>query len=460
MTIFNIENYNNEDFNATYSPEDNKLRLYAGVRIDGDDWQAMKDHGWRWAPKQELFFAYWSVNNEDFCLALAGDILPEEMTIVERAEAKADRLLLLAQKRSDQCLGYQQAANDLMHRLDNNQPILSGHHSEKKADRQQKQLDRTIEKAHETAGAVGYWVWRAQGVIGYADHKNNFRTVSNRIKTLQKELRDNQKVINEAAKIADLIIKVKKGTDQELKERNTKFLAGNWSVSKFKICDRMESGELTTDQALDELATIYSNTINSKKRARVINHVLNRLAYEQGQLSLVSRYDGELKPAIIQTFLRAHGADKPKAEKTDYGWLAVSSVCLPLHLASSTDLELDDQEWRDLMQSVGYEVPTPRTVKAKAPLLNLDVEWLTGTLHRRERTLAVVKMTKEEYKRNGKDHSFTIVSKCGGFRFRAGYVRTGTDKWGNGDFDYRAVFISDSKAHPLPESIQAAKLEA
>ena len=81
MTI-DISKYSTDDFNATYSPEDNKLRLYADVRIDAEDWQAMKENGWRWAPKQELFYAFWSVKNEDFCLAIAGDILPEEMTMV------------------------------------------------------------------------------------------------------------------------------------------------------------------------------------------------------------------------------------------------------------------------------------------------------------------------------------------------------------------------------------------
>jgi len=289
------------------------------------------------------------------------------MTMVERAEAKADRLLILAQKRSDQCVGYQQAANDLMQRISSNQPILNGHHSQRKAEKTQLQVERNIEKAEDTAQAVGYWVWRAKGVICHADYKNNTRTIYNRIKTLSKEMRDNQRVINEAARMIDLVIKVRNNTDQEIKEKHTKFLCGDYSVSKFNINDKIESGELNHDQALDELTKIYSNTVNSTKRARVINHILNRLAYEQNQLALVSIYDGELSPAIIQTFLRTHGADKPKAQKTDYGWLAVSSVCLPLHINPSCELELTDQEWRELMQNLGYEVPAK---KITMPILN------------------------------------------------------------------------------------------
>ncbi len=403
--MFNFNEYNTEDFNATYSPEDNKLRLYVDVRIDQEDWLLMKSNGWKYAPKQELFVCYWSVSNEDFCLRLAGDILPEEMTMVERAEAKADRLLLLAQKRSDQCVGYQQAANNLMLRIDSNQPILGGHHSQRKAEKTQLQIERNIEKAEDTAQAVGYWVWRSKGVIGHADHKNNPRTIYNRIKTLSKDMRDNQRVINEASHYINFIEVIKAQPDQEKKERAVKFLCGNWSVSKFELNDKIESKELTHDQALEKLTEVYSNTVNSKNRARKINHILNRLAYEQDQLAIVPLYDGSLSPAIIQTFLRAHGADKPKATKTDCGFVVESSVCLPLHIASSCILELDDQEWRETMQNLGYEVPAKRTVAAKAPLLNFKVDQIMGILHRKLRPLTMVEMTKEQDKRNSKYHS-------------------------------------------------------
>lgn len=455
QAIFNISNYNKEDFNATYSPEDNKLRLYTDVRIDQEDWLLMKSNGWKWAPKQELFVCYWSVNNEDFCLSLAGDILPEEMTMVERAELKADRLLKLAQKRSDQCVGYQLAANSLMMRLDNNQPILIGHHSQRKAEKTQIQVQRNIEKAEDTAQAVGYWVWRSKGVICHANYKNNPRTIYNRIKTLLKDLRTMQRDINEAARMIDLVTRIKNHDNQEMRERATTRLCGDWSVSKFNLNDKIVSGEMSYNEALDELTRIYTNIVNSIYTARKINHVLNRLAYEQDQLSVISLYDGKLTNTVIQTFLRTHGADKPKATKSDYGFIAVSGVCLPLHLSASCELELNDQEWRELMQSVGYEVPVKRTVSTKSPILNFKTG-LTFTYTRgyKPKELEQVTQTKAEYKKNGSDFNCTCLSKCGLFRFRVGFVKNGVDKWGNPNFDYKAVFISDSKEHATPESMQ------
>ena len=41
----------------TYSPEDNKLRLYPLSRLDAETYAQVKSAGFSWAPKQELFVA-------------------------------------------------------------------------------------------------------------------------------------------------------------------------------------------------------------------------------------------------------------------------------------------------------------------------------------------------------------------------------------------------------------------
>src|SRR5579859_1596669 len=42
-------------YTATYSPEDNKLRLYSSSRLPKDLYDCVKAAGFKWAPKQELF---------------------------------------------------------------------------------------------------------------------------------------------------------------------------------------------------------------------------------------------------------------------------------------------------------------------------------------------------------------------------------------------------------------------
>ncbi|MEH6633541.1 MAG: hypothetical protein V7776_22220 [Halopseudomonas aestusnigri] len=45
------------EFTATYSPDDNKLRIYTSSRLDSELFARFKELGFRWAPKQELFVA-------------------------------------------------------------------------------------------------------------------------------------------------------------------------------------------------------------------------------------------------------------------------------------------------------------------------------------------------------------------------------------------------------------------
>jgi hypothetical protein len=42
-------------YTATYSPEDNKLRLYNSTRLDREIYARVRGAGFIYAPKQELF---------------------------------------------------------------------------------------------------------------------------------------------------------------------------------------------------------------------------------------------------------------------------------------------------------------------------------------------------------------------------------------------------------------------
>ncbi len=77
-------------YRATYSPDDNKLRLYAASRLDPETYKKVHDAGFRWAPKQALFVApAWTPGREDVLLSLAGEIEDEDSTLAERQEARA-----------------------------------------------------------------------------------------------------------------------------------------------------------------------------------------------------------------------------------------------------------------------------------------------------------------------------------------------------------------------------------
>ena len=71
---------------ATYSPEDNKIRLYASSRLDAETYARVKAAGFVWAPKQELFVApKWTPAREDLAMELAGEIEGQAEPMVRSA---------------------------------------------------------------------------------------------------------------------------------------------------------------------------------------------------------------------------------------------------------------------------------------------------------------------------------------------------------------------------------------
>lgn len=363
---------------ATYSPEDNKIRLYPTERLDDATFARVKEAGFSWAPKQGLFVApKWNPAREDLATELAGEIEPEEMTLAERATIKAERLEGLAHKRHGEANAFARRAGELSEGFAMGQPILIGHHSERKARKDQERMQAATDKSAKLAETANYWLYRATGVEHFANMKNSDRTRANRIKTLLAELRDLQRDINTAHKAIELWGAL--GTDEQIKH------ALGWTDSRalmagFGTFSAVDKGELTPQDAKARCLANADRVINGPGRRRWIEHTLNRLAFERSLLGPIARFEGDLTPVILQAFAREHGAEKPKATEIEPGSFELESpVPLPLHLASGRWLELESDDWRDLMQSVGYEVPAPKVRRvsskpAPASLVNPTAE--------------------------------------------------------------------------------------
>src|ERR1019366_3731998 len=85
---------------ATYSPEDNKLRLYPLSPLPKELCERARAAGLIWAPKQELFVApAWTPGREDLLIELCGEIDDEEKSLVERQEERAERFEDYSDKR-------------------------------------------------------------------------------------------------------------------------------------------------------------------------------------------------------------------------------------------------------------------------------------------------------------------------------------------------------------------------
>lgn len=436
---------------ATYSAEDNKLRLYASSRLDAETYARVKAAGYVWAPKQELFVApKWSTTREDLALELAGEIEPEAMTMAERAQMKAERLDNLADKNARKASAFQQAAQDISERFYMGQPILIGHHSERKARKDKERMDSAQRQAIDAHKAAGYWLYKAEGVEAHANHKNDPRVRAGRIKTLLAELRDAQRTLNEAHRA----LKVWEAATTEAQIR---YIVGNLSMVPYGVYSEMLEGKLTPEDARARCIKAAQNTISGPRLARYIAHTLNRLSYEREMLGPVSRYSGPITPTLLQMFVREHGADKPEGKKLEDDFFSVQCASpLPAHIGLGDYIEMTGDDWRDLMQSCGYEVPAKKD--AKPPILNFKAP--SGTIEIASRasyrgapkseTLRQVEMTAADYKKLG-DGGWITQSACGEFR-----VRTGKDPEHKGPYYLAprvAVYLNDQKAHPLPASV-------
>lgn len=167
---------------ATYSPEDNKLRLYASARLPRELFERVKDHGFKWAPKQELFVApSWTPAREDFLLELCGEIDDESYSVTERAADRAERFEVYRDKRATEA-GVKADTFEAG-------PSAFGHQSRARAERQAARHDRHRTGAVTQWRKAEYWQSRTAGVIANALHRADARTRRGRILTIEKELR-------------------------------------------------------------------------------------------------------------------------------------------------------------------------------------------------------------------------------------------------------------------------------
>ncbi|WP_052761470.1 DUF3560 domain-containing protein [Xanthomonas citri] len=190
---------------ATYSPEDNKLRLYSAYRLDADTYQTIKAAGFSWAPKQQLFVApMWTPAREDLLISLCGWIEAEGTTLAERAEERADRFAEYRSNRTADANAASAAVAAIARQFEGGQPVILGHHSTRRGLRAKEKIDAGMRKAINLWDTAEYWKIRAAGARRHAEYKALPAVRARRIKTLQAEARKQERYKLQAqARMAD-----------------------------------------------------------------------------------------------------------------------------------------------------------------------------------------------------------------------------------------------------------------
>jgi protein-L-isoaspartate O-methyltransferase len=183
-------------FTATYSPDDNKLRLYASARLDADTYARVKSAGFTWAPKQDLFVApMWTPNRADLLMELAGDIGDEDTSLIDRAEDRADRFTDYHEHRTADAESARRTVATIADGIPFGQPILVGHHSERHARRDAERIEAGMRKAVRMWETAQYWRSRAAGAIRHAKYKELPSVRARRIKTIEADKRREERQI-------------------------------------------------------------------------------------------------------------------------------------------------------------------------------------------------------------------------------------------------------------------------
>lgn len=285
-------------YSATYDPADNKLRLRASARLDAETYARVKAAGFIWAPRQELFVApTWTPAREDLLLELAGDIGDEDTSLAERAEARADRFDVYADHRERDAASAESAAAAIADGIPLGQPILIGHHSQRRAERDAEKIQSATRRAVKNWETAAYWLQRAEGAIAAAKYKELPRVRCNRIKTIEADKRRQERYIVEAEKFTALWNK----TEEITLERATTIanydhisIRRGDSTDYDSLWDHLRKGTMAPEEGRARALKAHAATVAHARRW--ITHFDNRLAYERAMLAASGYKEPEPAP--------------------------------------------------------------------------------------------------------------------------------------------------------------------
>lgn len=324
---------------ATYSPEDNKLRLYPFERLDKETYSLFREGGFIYAPKQGLFVApMWTPSRARLLEKFCGEIGDEETTLAERAEQRAERFEGYQSKRKNDAESAYKQMQSISQHIPMGQPILVGHHSERRARKDAERIESYMQKTVKMWECSEYWEHRAQGVIGHANYKDRIDVRVRRVKGLEADKRKYEREIEKSKKFIGL------WTDPE-KELTLQRALGIADYDSMWMCFTLEKyprgpeksqyeGNMSIYSALkDEIITpeharelvVPKHHRTIKHYAEWLNHTLLRIKYENALLEAQGYKKPEKKKRVLLPIVNypgqgyAHITKKEWADKNkDY----------------------------------------------------------------------------------------------------------------------------------------------
>jgi phospholipid N-methyltransferase len=462
---------------ATYSPDDNKLRLYPAHRLDSAEYDRVKAAGFKWAGAQKLFVApTWSPAREDLLLEMCGEIGDEDTTLADRAEQRAERFEGYSDNRMQDAERARKAVAEIADNIPLGQPILVGHHSERHARRDQEKIQSGMRKAVKMWETSKYWTDRAEGAIAHAKYKELPAVRHRRIKTIEADRRKVERSKAESEKWLRLWTMC--GDEQDAaKQMEMALRISNvcWLHLPRKEGDRPDFDQCPTANAA--LTNAYPSLYAPRTVAEVVEHAKkvypqsieqcnrwlahydNRLAYERAMLAEQIGGDASHANPLADRFPFAVGG-QVQVRRYDE-WLtvlkvnrgangSVSSINTTSPSGRARQARWDVASVRDYQSPSAENVAAAKAAAKLPPLCNYPGE---GFAH----------ITQAEYDKVPKDYR--------GYRPRAATETTGAHRTraalgvfalrgkcdDNKRHSYIPVFITDAKRVDPPKPVPPAE---
>jgi len=283
---------------ATYSPDDNKLRIYASTRLDAETYQRVTAAGFKNAPKQGCFVApMWTPAREDLALELCGEIEDDDTSLVERAEDRAERFSGYGANRANEADATRKAVRQIADGIPFGQPILVGHHSEGRARRDQDRIARGMQKTCELWKAAEHWQRRAESAIAHAKYKELPAVRTRRIGRIEADKRKQDRTRKASEGFLALwsrpeldredALAVAERDHLSVRDENGEYIGTVWSL--------LDAGRITVDEAVQKAKRTHAAVI--ARAQRWADHFDARLTYERAMLKAQGGTVHDQKPA-------------------------------------------------------------------------------------------------------------------------------------------------------------------
>lgn len=179
------------DIEATINYDDGKIRVWFPTRLAKDDYQDMRRKGFRWVKPEENFQAPYSASREDYLREKYGveHLGVDDTDLLAVAESRADFYSNWADNAGSKAASAFKTAHDIGSYIPFGQPILVGHHSEKRHRRDIDRIDRNMRAGTEALGRQDHWQDRSAATISHAARRYEKRPLANRLERLEADLR-------------------------------------------------------------------------------------------------------------------------------------------------------------------------------------------------------------------------------------------------------------------------------